>query len=46
MLGITGVAAVFAVSFLVVNLKSDEKKEQPVALVSGPGLGLGLAGSF
>lgn len=48
MIGVTSAAAACAVGFLIYDLKSgDSEKEEPVALVPGPGgLGLAVVGRF
>ncbi len=47
MIGVTSAAAACAIGFLIYDLKSgDSKKEEPVAVVPGPGLGLAVVGRF
>ncbi len=47
MIGITSAAAACAIGFLIYDLKSGgSKKEEPVAVVPGPGLGLAVVGRF
>jgi hypothetical protein len=47
MIGVTSAAAACAIGFLIYDLKSgDGEKEEPVAVVPGPGLGLAVVGRF
>ena len=47
MIGVTSGAAACAIAFLIYDLSSNgSKKEEPVAVVPGPGLGLAVVGRF